>query len=135
MFGRSRSEDPPVTQATHDTVLGPGCKIDGDVTVRGSVLVQGEVEGAVHATGEVEIERGAHVQGEIRGEHARVSGRIDGNVKVRDSIELRQGAHLSGDVYARSFRIQDGAVFQGNCHMGRESESPSLSDRVKAGDR
>lgn len=126
MFGsRSKPEEPiPVPKGTHDTVVGTGCKINGDIVVRGSVLIQGEVEGAVHATDDVMIELGARVRGEVRGERARVAGKIEGNVKVRDSLELQQGAHLHGDVHARSFRIQDGAIFQGNCHMGRDAEKP-----------
>jgi cytoskeletal protein CcmA (bactofilin family) len=126
MFGsRSKPEEPkPAPKGTNDTVVGTGCKIKGDVVVRGSVLIQGEVEGAVHATDDVIIELGARVRGEVRGERARVAGKIEGNVKVRDSLELQEGAHLHGDVFARSFRIQDGAIFQGNCHMGKDAEKP-----------
>jgi cytoskeletal protein CcmA (bactofilin family) len=126
MFGsRSKSEEPrPVPKGTHDTLVGAGCKIKGDVVVRGSVLIQGEVEGAIHATEEVTIELGARVRGEVRAERASVAGKVEGDVKARDSLELQQGAHLHGDVYARSFRIQDGAIFQGNCHMGKDAEKP-----------
>jgi cytoskeletal protein CcmA (bactofilin family) len=113
-----------------DTVLGAGCRIQGDVTVRGSVRIQGELEGSLAATGEVEIELGARIHGDVRAERARVAGRVEGDVKVRDDLELRQGAHLRGDVHARSFRIQDGAIFQGNCHMGREVELPGEGDAL-----
>lgn len=137
MFGsRSKPEEPkPAPKGNHDTIVGMGCKIKGDVVVRGSVLVRGEVEGAVHATEDVMIELGARVRGEVRGERARVAGKIEGDVKVRDSLELQEGAHLHGDVYARSFRIQDGAIFQGNCHMGRDAEKPVSPSVPEASDR
>jgi cytoskeletal protein CcmA (bactofilin family) len=125
---------PPPTSDGWDTVLGAGCRIQGDVSIRGSLRVQGEIEGSVTVTGEIEIELGARVQGEIRAERARVAGRVEGDVRVREDLELRQGAHLRGDVHARSFRIQDGAIFQGNCHMGRDVEQPgSQSVAGKAG--
>ncbi len=60
------------------------------------------------------------MRGDLTAERARIAGKIEGDVHVRDALELRTGAHLRGDVYARSFRIQDGAIFQGNCHMGRD---------------
>jgi cytoskeletal protein CcmA (bactofilin family) len=128
MFGKgSRPEQPaPVVKGTHDTIVGTGCKVSGDLVVRGSVLIRGEVEGAIQVTDDVDVELGARVRGDIRGERARVAGKIEGNVKVRDSLELQQGAHLHGDVYARSFRIQDGAIFQGNCHMGKQADAPIL---------
>ena len=137
MFGsRSKPEEPkPAPKGTHDTIVGTGCKVNGDLVVRGSVLIQGEVEGAVHATDDVMIELGARVQGEVRAERARVAGKIEGNVKVRDSLELQEGARLQGDVYARSFRIQDGAIFQGNCHMGKEAEKPILPGVPEVTDR
>lgn len=129
MFGRARTEGPeaPSTKA-FETVLGAGCKIDGDVAARGSILIRGEVAGAVRTQGEIEVETGAKVKGDIQAERARLSGRIEGNVRVRDSLELRQGSHLIGDVYARSFRIEDGAIFSGNCHMGKDPEVPSPAE-------
>jgi cytoskeletal protein CcmA (bactofilin family) len=120
----------PAEPGAWDTILGAGCKIQGDLTVRGSVRVQGEIEGALAATGDVEVELGAQIHGDVRAERARVAGHIEGDVKVRDDLELRQGAHLRGDVHARSFRIQDGAIFQGNCHMGRDVELPGERDAV-----
>jgi len=138
MFGRaSKSEQPPspAVKGSHDTVVGTGCRINGDLVVRGSVLVRGEVEGAIRATEDVEIELGGRVHGEISGERARVAGKIEGHVKVRDSLELLQGARLEGDVFARSFRIQDGAVFQGNCHMGRQVEGLATHGEGEGVDR
>ena len=31
---------------------------------------------------------------------------------------MKQGSRLVGDVFTKGFRIEDGAFFQGNCHMG-----------------
>ncbi|MDM7913926.1 MAG: polymer-forming cytoskeletal protein [Candidatus Eisenbacteria bacterium] len=110
----------------YDTVLGAGSRVEGDVVVRGSVRILGEVEGAVEADGDLEVEMGAAIRGGVKAERASIAGRVEGDVRVRDSLELRRGAHLRGDVYAKSFRIQDGAVFQGNCHMGRDfDEEPA----------
>ena len=120
MFGKAKAPEVAVEKTNYDTVVGAGCRIQGDVTIRGTARIQGEVEGAVSATGELDVELGACVRGNVSAERARITGRIEGDVRVRDSLELRKGSHLRGDVYAKSFRIQDGAVFQGNCHMGRD---------------
>jgi cytoskeletal protein CcmA (bactofilin family) len=122
LFRKPRGSEPAAAEpATFDTVLGAGCKVNGDVTIRGGARVLGEIDGALSVTGDVEIELGGAVRGDLTAERARIAGRIEGDVHVRDALELRTGAHLRGDVYARSFRIQDGAIFQGNCHMGREA--------------
>jgi cytoskeletal protein CcmA (bactofilin family) len=121
MFSKGKAESLAGEQAVgYDTVVGAGSKVDGDLAVRGSARILGEVEGELQVTGDLDVELGACVRGNIRAERARVAGRIEGDVHVRDSLELRTGAHLRGDVYAKSFRIQDGAIFQGQCHMGRD---------------
>ncbi len=105
---------------TYDTVIGAGCVVRGDLTVRGAAHVKGEVRGGVDASGELDLDLGGSILGEVKAERARIAGRIEGDIRVKDSLELRKGSHLRGDVYAKSFRIQDGAIFQGNCHMGRD---------------
>ena len=121
MFRRPKESEPGAAEPeTFDTVLGAGCKVKGDVVIRGGARVLGEIDGALTATGDVEVELGAAVHGDLTAERASIAGRVEGDVRVRDALELRTGAHLRGDVYARSFRIQDGAIFQGNCHMGRD---------------
>jgi cytoskeletal protein CcmA (bactofilin family) len=120
MFRRPKGSDPAAESESFDTVFGAGCKVKGDVVVRGGARVLGEIDGGLTATGDVEVELGAAVHGDLTAESATIAGHIEGDVRVRDALELRSGAHLRGDVYARSFRIQDGAIFQGNCHMGRD---------------
>ena len=121
MFRKPKGAEPATAEpAAFDTLVGAGCKVKGDVAVRGGARVLGEIDGSLTVTGDVEIELGGTVRGDLAAERARIAGRIEGDAHVRDSLELRTGAHLRGDVYARSFRIQDGAIFQGNCHMGRD---------------
>ena len=126
MFGKpKKTEDlEEASAATFDTVVGAGCKIQGDMTIHGAGRILGEVDGSVQASGDLEVELGGIVRGNVRAERAWITGKIEGDVRVRDSVELRKGSHLRGDVYAKSFRIQDGAIFQGNCHMGREEPPP-----------
>jgi cytoskeletal protein CcmA (bactofilin family) len=127
MFSKpKRTEQVPEQQAAFDTVIGAGCRVQGDVVIRGAGRILGEIEGSVRASGDLEVDLGGTVKGDVRAERAWVTGKIEGDVRVRDSVELRKGSHLRGDVYAKSFRIQDGAVFQGNCHMGRDEPAGSV---------
>jgi|GEM_PF-2538558 len=134
MFRKSKIEDeaPAERKTAYEVTVGAGTKIDGDMTVRGSARIFGEIIGDLQVSGELELELGARVKGVVRAEKARISGRIEGDVSVRDSLELCTGSHLRGDVYAKSFRIQDGAIFQGQCHMGRLAESGAALDDAAA---
>ncbi len=134
MFRKARPQADPIEQGTsYDTVLGAGARIDGDLTVRGAARILGEVDGSLEIAGDLEVELGAAVRGDVRAERARIAGRIAGDITVKDSLELKAGAHLRGDVYAASFRIQDGAVFQGQCHMGKEAVPAARREGAPAG--
>ncbi len=134
MFGKTKPDTAASEPAnTYDTVVGAGSKMDGDLSVRGSAKVLGELDGELQVTGDLDVELGGRIRGNVRAERARIAGRIEGDVHVRDSLELKTGAHLSGDVYAKSFRIQDGAIFQGQCHMGRDGEGTTRRDGASMG--
>ncbi len=134
MFGKGKPEMSAGEQpVSYDTIVGAGSRVDGDLSVRGSARVLGEVEGEVQVTGDLDVELGGRVRGSVRAERARVAGRIEGDVHVRDALELKTGSHLSGDVYAKSFRIQDGAIFQGQCHMGGDADGPARREGASMG--
>lgn len=135
LFDKGKPRDEGVEPAIiYDTVIGAGCVVQGDLTVRGASHIKGEVRGGVNVSGDLDLELGGSILGEVHAERARISGRIEGDIRVKDSLELRKGSHLRGDVYAKSFRIQDGAIFQGNCHMGREDAPPGAAG-IGAGGR
>jgi cytoskeletal protein CcmA (bactofilin family) len=41
-------------------------------------------------------------------------------VWAKGKVVLQRGARLEGDVSAATFKIEDGAFFQGNCAMGTD---------------
>jgi len=106
------------TDVSADTVISAGTSIDGDVLVEGSVRIDGHLAGKLNVNGLLFVGPQAEIKADVDTLQARVAGRILGNLRARDSVELLQGARLEGDVFTKCFRIEDGAFFQGNCHMG-----------------
>ncbi len=105
-------------KALADTVVSAGAKFEGTLNVEGSLHFDGRLEGSLVVSGPLMIGKSAHLTAEVRAHEARIAGHVKGNVRARESVELLAGSRLEGDVYARAFRIEDGAVFQGNCFMG-----------------
>ncbi|MCC7144645.1 MAG: polymer-forming cytoskeletal protein [Candidatus Eisenbacteria bacterium] len=103
---------------TSDTIVGAGTKFEGTLAVEGSLLFEGRLEGSLIVSGPLRVGKNAYIHAEVRAHEARIAGHIKGNVRTRESVELLAGSKLEGDVYARAFRIEDGAIFQGNCFMG-----------------
>lgn len=132
MFGnkeKDRVEQPamrPAPDRKEKTVLAEGTSFNGILKVQGSVTLNGDFEGTITCTGSVAIGKAGKVKAEIEAHDAVVAGHLQGKIFAQDRVELQGGSHFVGDVHAKSFMIQDGVFFQGNCTMGetRKSSTP-----------
>jgi cytoskeletal protein CcmA (bactofilin family) len=63
---------------------------------------------------------------------ATIGGWVEGRVYAKERVELETSSHLKGDVHSKSFVIQDGCFFQGNCTMGEAHDAsrnrPALAE-------
>lgn len=122
----------PSPMATHKdrTVIGPGAKFTGNLEIDGTLEVNGELEGTVTCSETLVVGPNGKLKAEIEVRDATISGRVDGKIHARERVELAAGSHFTGDVHSKSFMIQDGVYFEGNCSMGdtskaKDSSSPS----------
>jgi cytoskeletal protein CcmA (bactofilin family) len=117
MFNNKTQKREVMEQAA-DTIVSSGSRVEGTLQVEGSLRIDGRLEGVLAVNGRLVVGAGAEIQAEVSAIEALVAGRIRGNLRARESVELLQGSRLEGDVFTKCFRIEDGAFFQGNCHMG-----------------
>ncbi len=115
------------------TVVGSGASFNGVLKVNGSLRVDGEVEGTVEIARHLTVGASGVMKADIRAHSALVAGRIKGTIQARDKVELEKGSRLEGDVHANSFKIMDGAFFQGQCTMGEPQSSGSTAGVSTAG--
>ena len=63
-------------------------------------------------------------------------GRMEGKIEAKEKCEVRVGSHVSGEIYTPSIYIEEGAVFEGTCHMtgdGRGSVSSAEEAEENSG--
>ena len=105
--------------------------ISSDMTIRGSVAAEGEmqidgtVEGALTAAILVIGENG-DVTGELVGERITVRGRVKGPIRGVH-VKLAAKAHVGGDIIHQTLEVENGAVFEGSI---RRSNDP-IAEQVK----
>lgn len=107
------------------TLIGSGTVISGVVRVNGSLRVDGEAEGQVFVTENLIVGPSGVLRAEVHVGTAAVAGRIKGRIRAKGRVELQKGSRLEGDVHATTFKIEDGAFFQGNCVMGEDAAETS----------
>ena len=113
------------TNSSLSSILGPELKIDGNINVNGDLLIYGEVNGSILCKGTVNSAKNSIVKGNIHAKNATVNGKIEGDLEVELKATLGKGSHLEGNLQASIITIEEGARFDGMCHMVKNQKSLS----------
>jgi cytoskeletal protein CcmA (bactofilin family) len=114
MLGRKRKEEEEVR-----AFLGKGAEFTGKLMFNGSVRIDGDFKGDIFGSGTLVIGEGAGVEADIHVDRVLVSGEIRGQIEVKKSITIYSTGRLLGDVKTPLFSVEEGAFFEGSCHMTR----------------
>ncbi len=99
------------------TTVGHEATFQGVLNVRGSLRVDGEIEGNILEAQTVVIGPKGRVRGDISAEHVVVAGSVTGEISASAQLELKPGARVRGNIRTPKLTIDDGAVFEGRCAM------------------
>ncbi|OGS32947.1 MAG: hypothetical protein A2218_10185 [Elusimicrobia bacterium RIFOXYA2_FULL_53_38] len=114
-----------------DTIIGHEAYFQGTLTAKGSLRVDGRVDGSIVDAKMVTIGKTGKIKGDISCEISSVSGEVKGNVTAIDRIEALPGSKVYGDLRAPVIIIEEGAVFNGNCSMtGVKGAKPENSEKA-----
>jgi cytoskeletal protein CcmA (bactofilin family) len=111
------------------SVLGEGSRFEGKARVAGMLRVDGSWEGSLDVAETLVVGKTGVVSGDVRARSVVVCGRVTGTITASESVELQKGCRLEGDIHTRTFVVEEGVYFQGNCRMteegaAAEGESP-----------
>jgi cytoskeletal protein CcmA (bactofilin family) len=104
------------------TVISSRTKIVGEINGRGEVTVEGVVEGLISLEGQLVIERGGQVVGEVNARSVRIAGSMVGNLKATERIELLASGSVEGDLLTPRLAIHEGGLCRGRVEMRRPQE-------------
>lgn len=104
------------------TLIGEEAFFHGVLSAKGSLRVEGVVEGDITDAVSVEVGRKGRVKGNIAAEVLSIAGAVEGDIVATRSVELLAESRLSGNVRTPSLRIEEGATFDGSCEMSKAGE-------------
>jgi len=100
------------------TVLGPDCKISGELTLDNDAVIMGQFTGTLRVTGMLELTESSQISGTIIAGTLRMAGKAEADVVAEQGCELMPGAQLLGQLYTSHLNVIEGAVFQGDVCVG-----------------
>ncbi len=95
------------------TVIGQNTRIRGRILGATDIEVHGQIEGDLHATGEVIVEAGALVLANVDAARIVVRGAVRGNLNASEALLLEDGARVIGDLRAARIAIAATALVRG----------------------
>jgi cytoskeletal protein CcmA (bactofilin family) len=101
-----------------ESVLAAGLTIEGKIGGNGHLRVAGRFTGNIDVTGELTIEAGASVDGEVKADTVQVGGEVRGNVASKSRVDLKESAVLIGDIKAVSLTVAAGSKMRGQAEFG-----------------
>ncbi|MBI2964217.1 MAG: polymer-forming cytoskeletal protein [Deltaproteobacteria bacterium] len=110
--------------STDRTFFSAGTRIEGTLELDGEVKLEGQVKGKVSGTGVVTIGEHANLQADVFAPTIIIHGIVRGEIHATDRIELHRSAKVKGVIHTPRIRIDDGAVFEGECRMGPQDAKP-----------
>ncbi|MBW2109557.1 MAG: polymer-forming cytoskeletal protein [Deltaproteobacteria bacterium] len=104
------------SQQSVQTFLGPRTTLEGTLTFKGTVRLDGHFSGTIISkNGTIVIGKTGVIHADISVQKATISGEVRGNINAVDRIELRPPARVYGDLNAPVVLIDEGVVFDGKC--------------------
>jgi len=98
------------------SLLGVNSSFKGQLNVKGTLRVDGTVEGQLDAD-YVILSETAEVKGEIKAKKIIIGGKIDGNARAQELVEIKSKGKVLGDIFTAKLTIIEGAEFNGKVEM------------------
>ena len=105
------------------SILGPEIEVNGDLKIKGDILIYGTVVGNVECKGKVHTSKGSLINGNVNSNSAYINGKIEGDLIAKDKVVLAKFSQLKGNLVSSTLTIEEGARFDGVCNMHNKSSS------------
>jgi len=99
-----------------ESFIGSNSKFKGDIETKGTLRVDGMIDGNINADWVVVSEK-AYVKGDIITRGGIIGGRVEGNIKARELLEVQSKGVITGDVYTSKLSIIEGGMLNGRISM------------------
>ena len=130
----SKSPGPSASKMV-PSIIGEDLTIRGNVTSKGEVQVDGEIEGDIRCSSLLLGDK-SRVRGGVAAEDVVVRGHVVGSIRgLRITLQAR--SHVEGDLFHQSLALEQGAYFEGKSRHSddplAEIKAPGTNDSANSG--
>lgn len=111
-------------RASGTTILAAGCALEGELRVRGEVLIEGAVLGNIVTEGAIAIGPQGRVLGEVIARELSVRGRVDGIVRTKGHLHVLSSGRVEGHATYDSLQVEKGGILEGSSYQALPGAGP-----------
>jgi cytoskeletal protein CcmA (bactofilin family) len=100
-----------------ESVVASDISIEGKIEGAGHIRIAGKFKGDVNVEGNLTIDAGAHLNGQVHAATAIIGGEINGNITAQ-RVDLLDTAVVNGDVKAAQLTVAAGSRMRGQVEFG-----------------
>jgi cytoskeletal protein CcmA (bactofilin family) len=101
-----------------ESVIAVDITIEGKIEGSGHIRIAGRFKGDINVQGNLTIDAGANVTGQVRAHTVTVGGELHGNIEAAARVELLETGVLAGDLKAGSLTVAAGSRMRGQVEFG-----------------
>lgn len=105
-----------------ESVIAHDITITGKIDGAGHVRIAGRFEGDVNIQGDLTIDSGAKLTGNVHANSVRIAGEVEGNIDSAASVEMLSTGVLNGDLNADTLTVASGSRMRGRVQFGWTEE-------------
>jgi cytoskeletal protein CcmA (bactofilin family) len=98
-------------------LLDRGCSFEGKLMFDGTVQINGDFKGEVLSDGTLVVGAEANINAKIHVDTIIIDGNVQGIIEAKKKVEMHRGSRLVANIISPSLVIEEGALFEGQCHM------------------
>jgi cytoskeletal protein CcmA (bactofilin family) len=114
MFKKDNLDTPPDKV---NTLIGKDTSFKGTLESKGSIRIDGKVEGQVDNKGDLIVGESGVVAADLKVRNITIAGRFEGSIEAGGRLELKRTAVAKGTFKANALHVEDGAVLDGSMEM------------------
>lgn len=99
--------------------IGQGVEFKGTIIYKGSVRIDGRLEGELHTEGTLLVGKDAVITAKISAGSVISKGKITGDIVAKEKILLLSSANMDGSLNTPQLSIEEGVIFNGTIEMKR----------------
>lgn len=113
------------------TIISSGVVIEGKVSSKSNVRVDGTIKGDIIAQGNLTVGEHGSIQGQLTGDIISIGGKVEGTVNAKEKLVLESKSTLKGDLVTKILVVEAGAIFEGKSTMSGGNQ-PSFKPAIKS---